>query len=279
MSPFTKILCAAALATATAGVHASLVYSNDFSDASAVAGWSSTAGLNFSTPPSGTTPIGQFLGEYGGTQSVHFTLTSESLRHARLTLTLDFLAIRSWDGRDPVWGGNPLGTGSDRFTITANGATLLDESFSNGAGSQSYSLGGVGAHPTDAGYYLPMAGSSAQYALGYSFWDGINTAIYPIQDAIYRLAFTFDLFDVNELSLVFAGVGLQDTWIENDPRCPSVPEHCRYRDESWGIDNVSLVRNGSIRIPGTEIPVPGTLAILGAGLLGILGLPRRRPGR
>ncbi len=278
MKHLRRLLCSAALISATAGAHAATLYSNDFSDSSlGMSNWSSSAGLNFSTPPANTAGINQFLGEYGGTQSVRFALTDESLRNATVTLTLDFLAIRSWDGQDPTWGG------PDRFTILLNGATLLDKNFSNGAGRQTYTLDELAPNglPFAAGANdFPMAGSSAQYALGYSFWDGINVGTYDPQDAIYRMVFTVSLSDVNELSLVFAGAGLQDTWIENDPRCSELaPQFCRYRDESWGLDNFLLTLDSSIRIPGPAIPLPGTLVILSAGMIGFLGVTRTRAKR
>ena len=280
MNTLCRIISAAALTAALGSAHASETYSleiygNDFSDTSvaAMAGWSTSApALNFSTPPSNTAGIGQFLGEYGGTQSVSFSLTDERLRNATVTLTLDFLAIRSWDGNDPAWGG------PDQFTITSNFATLLDASFSNGAGFQSYTVDGIWPDPEGSGLFLPMAGSRAQYALGYSFYDGINEDTYNPQDAIYGMIFSFSVGDTNTLTLDFAGVGLQDTWIDNDPRCATDTAYCYYRDESWGIDNVSLVLNGLIRIPGTEVPAPGTLAALCLGLVG-LSLSRHRRSR
>lgn len=289
MNTLCRVLFASALAAALGSAHASEtyydleIYRNDFSDpsATAMAGWTTTApALNFSTPPSNTVGIGQFLGEYGGTQSVSFSLTDESLRNSTVTLTLDFLAIRSWDGNDAQWGGSPLGTGgSDRFTITANLATLLDASFSNGAGRQSY--GGAGDIPDSQGNYDQGAGATSWRTLGYSFYDGINIATYNPQDAIYGMIFFFAVGDTDTLNLTFAGFGLQDNLIENDPRCGSDPA-CYYRDESWGIDNVSLTLNNLIRIsstevpgPGTEVPAPGTLAALCLGLVG-LSLSRRR---
>jgi hypothetical protein len=297
MKTLSRLLFAAALAAAFGSAQASEtysleIYSNDFSDSSneAMAGWSTTAqALNFSTPPSNTPGIRQFLGEYGGTQSVSFTLTDDRLRNSAVTLTLDFLAIRSWDGNDHTWGG------PDQFTITSNLATLLDASFSNGAGLQTYTVDGIRPDPEGSGLFLPMAGSRAQYALGYSFYDGIayNEGkpyyLYNPQDAIYGMIFSFAVGNTNTLTFDFAGVGLQETWIDNDPRCASDHAYCHYRDESWGLDNIALTLNGLIRIPGTEVPppgtevpppgtevpAPGTLAALCLGLVG-LSLSRRR---
>ncbi len=287
MNTLCRIISAAALAAALGSAHASETYSlqiyhNDFSNssASAMAGWSTSApALNFSTPPSNTDGIKQFLGEYGGAEAVSFTLTDERLRNSTVTLTLDFLAIRSWDGNDAQWGGSPLGAGgSDRFTITSNFATLLDASFSNGAGRQSY--GGPSDIPDSLGNYDPGAGATSWRTLGYSFFDGIayndgkETYIYNPQDTIYGMIFFFAVGNTDTLNLTFAGSGLQDNLIENDPRCGSDPA-CYYRDESWGLDNIALTLNGLIRIPGTEVPAPGTLAALSLGLVG-LSLSRRR---
>ncbi len=268
------IVSASALAAALGNAHAVEtydleIYRNDFSDSStiAMAGWTTSApALNFSTPPSGTPGIGQFLGEYGGTQAVSFSLTDERLRNATVTLTLDFLALRSWDGNDPTWGG------PDRFTITSNLATLLDASFSNGAGTQTYTNDALAPNGTND---FPMAGSRGQYALGYSFYDGINIATYNPQDAIYGMIFSFSVGDTDTLSFDFAGVGLQDTWIDNDPRCATDSAYCHYRDESWGLDNIALTLTGLIRTTSTEVPAPGTLAALSIGLVG-LSLSRRR---
>jgi hypothetical protein len=290
MNTLCRILTASALAAALGSAQASETYSleiygNNFSNTSAgaMAGWSASApGLNFSTPPSSTAGIGQFLGEFGGTQSASFTLTDPRLRAATVTMSLDFLAIRSWDGNDPQWGGwnqetLSAGGGSDRFMITANDATLLDKSFSNGAGTQTYT---TDALPPNGINDFPMAGSRERYTLGYAFYDGINIANYDPQDAIYGMIFSFAVGNTDTLTLGFAGAGLQDTWIENDPRCSELAvQYCRYRDESWGLDNFLLTLETSTLIPGAAIPLPGTLAILTAGMIGFLGVTRRRAKR
>ncbi len=281
MKTLSRLLSAAALAAVFGSAQAvetySLeIYGNDFSDssASAVASWTSSTGApSFSTAPSGTAGIGQFLGDYGGAESVSFSLTDERLRNATVTLTLDFLALRSWDGNDATWGG------PDRFAITANLATLLDASFSNGAGMQTYTVDGIRPDPAGSGLFLPMAGSRAQYAMGYSFYDGINAAKYNPQDAVYGMIFSFSVGEDGILDLTFSGHGLQDTWIENDRSCGEDGSSLcsAYRDESWGLDNVRLMLTDLIGTssPGTEVPAPSTLAALCLGLAA-LSLGRRR---
>ena len=122
-----------------------------------------------------------------------------------------------------------------------------------------------------------MAGSRAQYGLGYSFYDGINEDTYNPQDAVYGMIFTFVVGDTDTLDLTFAGLGLQETWIDNDPRCESDSAWCHYRDESWGLDNITLTLNGLIRTtPDGEVPAPGTLAALCLGLAGLSWTRRRK---
>ncbi len=273
MKTLSRLLFAAALAVAFGSAQARetySIYSNDFNDSPDLLGWSSSA---LSTPPAedttktthaGGSAINQFLGDFGGTESVSFSLTDERMRNATVTLTLDFLAIRSWDGNDATWGG------PDRFTITANLATLLDASFSNGAGMQTYTVDGIRPDPAGSGLFRPMAGSRAQYALGYSFYDGINDAKYNPQDAIYGMIFSFSVGDTDTLDLTFAGLGLQDTWIDNDYGCGEDGSSlcAAYRDESWGLDNVSLLL--------TAVPAPATLATLCLGLVALAFSRRRR---
>ncbi|MBW6495379.1 MAG: PEP-CTERM sorting domain-containing protein [Burkholderiaceae bacterium] len=297
MNTLCRTLSAAALAAALGSAHASEtysleIYSNDFNGSPDMTGWSSSelstapAENTTKTTQNGGSTIDQFLGEFGGTQSVRFALKDARLKDvATVTLTLDFLAIRSWDGNDPTWGGwtadnnrpegGIAGGGSDRFKITVNDGTLLDKSFSNGAGSQTYTTDGTAPNGTND---FLMAGSRAQYALGYSFYDGINTATYNPQDSIYGMIFSFAAGDTDTLDLTFAGLGLQDTWIDNDYSCGEDGSSlcAAYRDESWGLDNISLTLNGLIRIPVTEVPAPGTLAALCLGLIGISLSGRRR---
>ncbi|HYV95995.1 MAG TPA: hypothetical protein VE967_00920 [Gemmatimonadaceae bacterium] len=169
------------------------VYTQDFSG---------PVGAEWSNALESQAPAGEkFLGEFS-TGATELSLAGLAA-HDSITVTFDLYIIRSWDGADANWG-------TDAFTLTADGATLLNTTFSNNTwdGSQNYPapLGGA----TNAS----QTGAFAINALGYTYWDN-----YPI-DATYRLSFTF-AHSASTLHLNFAALGLQDI-----------------TDESWGLDNV-----------------------------------------
>lgn len=256
---------AAVLATMTLATHASAVvlYADDFADISATAAkaWTLNAGAldatAFSIVPNTASGYGQFLGEFGGSGNdqdvlgLHYSNTL--LQNATVTISFDFFAIRSWDGDDSLWG-------KDFFKVGINGDTVLNDTFSNGAGTQTY-----GPDSNNA----PMTGSKEQYSLGYTFWDGINEKRYD-QDAVYRFVFSFDSVS-SDLDLLLTSLVSQTMWVDNDPESPNQ----RYRDESWGIDNLTISAIPHRQGP-TAIPAPGTMAMVGLGLLGIgIGIGRR----
>lgn len=254
---------AAALATMTLATHANAVilYTDDFANISATTAktWTLNAGAldatAFSTVPNAASGYGQFLGEFGGNGNDQDVLglhySNAQLQNAAVTVSFDFFAIRSWDGDDVLWG-------KDFFKVGINGDTVLNNTFSNGAGTQTYGPASSNA---------PMTGSKEQYSLGYSFWDGINNVRYR-QDAVYHFVFSFDSVS-SDLDLLLTSLVSQTVWVDNDPESP----HQSYRDESWGIDNLTISAIPHRQDPNA-IPAPGTLAIVGLGLLGI-GIGRR----
>ena len=233
---------------------ASVVYGNDFSSQDA-SGWSvngNSSGVLFSSVANAASGYGSFLGEYGAGDTLRFSHQNSALLNSRVTLSFNFFAIRSWDGNDQQWG-------QDFFTVSANSILLLDKTFSNGAGTQTFTRAdGSGA---------PMAGSSEQYSLGYTFWDGVTGQRWN-QDSVYRLSFVFDsLSDL--LDLTFSSSGLQKDYVRNDPN-GSV-----YLDESWGIDNLQV--SVEPLKAASSVPEPTVLSLLLLGLFA--GRVVRREGK
>jgi hypothetical protein len=69
-------------------------------------------------------------------------------------------------------------------------------------------------------------------------------------DSVYNLSFTF-AHNVSDLVLNFSAAGLQGI-----------------ADESWGLDNV--------QVAVAPVPVPPAVWLFGSGLLGLIGVARRR---
>ena len=242
MSALLGLVCSSALYC-----NASVIYSNDFQSREA-SGWSvngNSSGVAYSVVPKAASGYGSFLGQYGAGDNVGFSYKNSALLNSRVTLSFSFFAIRSWDGNDTLWG-------KDFFKVVANNSILLDNTFSNGWATQSFTRDGL---PANGSNDAPMAGSSQQYALGYRFWDGINGK-YWYQDAVYQLTFAFDsLSDL--LNLNFVSSGLQKDYVNNDPDGTS------YLDESWGLDNITL----SVVSLASSVPEPTTVALVILGLL------------
>lgn len=236
--------------------NAATVYLNDF-QGSIGSEWTTTAasGIHTASAPNpdyaGTR---LFLGEYGNDT---LTLSLNGLMpHASTTVSFSLYLIRSWDGNETgVVNGDPLGPDTWNLGV-AGGPTLLSASFSNGgtvgqsyapnpfsSGCTPYNLGEL-----PPGEYNPMTGASECYSLGYTFSSDFvsNEAM----DSVYNLSFTF-AHSASDLTLNFWAQNLQGI-----------------ADESWGLDNV--------QVQITPVPVPAAVWLFGSGLLGLIGIARRK---
>lgn len=205
-------------------------YSQDFQ--------SGIAGPQWSHQLVDTAPLGnqRFLGQFSD-DSVALSLAGVR-QGQQVSLSFDFLAIRTWDGNDG--GGGP---GPDIFTVSVDGGPiLLASTFSVGDPESRHrmsypSVAGVDANPSRFGAF-------ANDTLGYTY----GPTDFPL-DATWRMNFAF-LAPEDGLTIRFAALGLQNI-----------------QDESWGLDNVSVI--------ASTVPSPGSLALAGAGF-GLMIRRKRR---
>lgn len=230
---------------------AATVYINDFQGAVG-SEWSNTSVASAPNPDYGGTRL--FLGEFGN-NTVSLSLNGLPA-HGFTTVSFSLYLIRSWDGNDTtVVNSDPLGP--DHWTLNvAGGPSLLNTTFSNGnPAGQAYSPS-PGAVSCNAGYnavmpagvYNPMTGASECYSLGYTFSDPNVTN--EAMDSVYNLSFTFP-HTSSSIMFNFGANGLQSL-----------------ADESWGLDNV--------KVEVAAVPVPAAVWLFGSGLLGLMGIARRK---
>jgi hypothetical protein len=231
---------------------AAMVYSNTF-QGTVGSEWSNISVASAPHPDYVADPR-LFLGEFGN-ETVSLSLNGLPT-HGFTTVSFELYLIRSWDGNNTdVVNGDPLGP--DLWSLgVAGGPTLLSASFSNGnPAGQSYSpfpgalscnIGYNAAYP--AGTYNPMTGASECYSLGYTFTDPIVTD--ESMDSVYSFSFMF-AHNASDLVLNFSANGLQGL-----------------NDESWGLDNV--------QVAVAPVPVPPAVWLFGSGLLGLIGVARRK---
>lgn len=173
-----------------------VVYSEDFEG---------TIGPEWSLKTAGTTPTGsrKFLGEFGN-QTVTLSL-SNLPPHGAVTIALDLLVIRSWDGSLGP------GAGPDQWSVLlGTGETVFTTTFANLVGSlQSYPA----SYPGTLYRWQTMAVETN--SLGFISGSAVQDAVYHIETTIPNNA--------TNLQVRFRGSGLQ-----------------ALSDESWGIDNVHI---------------------------------------
>jgi len=128
------------------------------------------------------------------------------------------------------------GPGPDYWSLSINGTTYLYTTFSNDFGGSQSFPGNYQA------YHAPRTGAVENNTLGYGSggWG----------DSVYHLSYAFTHGGGN-LVIAFTGSNLQG-----------------WNDEGWGLDNV--------RVEGTVVPLPGAFLLLGAGLVKLSSLTRRR---
>ena len=246
---------------------AATVYINDFQGTGTVGSeWTTTAASGIHTTPAPNPDYEgnrKFLGEYNNDT---LTLSLGGLTpHTVATVSFSLYLIRSWDGNDPtVVNGDLLG--NDTWSLSVgNGPTLLSTTFSNGnsVAGQNYD-GAFSTYTytpwTPCNAYAdysgpgngPMTGANECYSLGYTF-DDPNRPPNEAMDSVYNLSFTF-AHDADNLVLNFSATGLQTAGLLG------------LDDESWGLDNVRV----------DAVPVPAAVWLFGSGLLGLIGVARRK---
>ncbi len=172
------------------------------------------------------------------------TLTLNNLpTHTSVTLLVHFAAIDSWDGYGSC--------GPDTFNINLGGSTVFSNDFGN------VFTGECGAHPqhygTSNAIVLPTASAhlaQTNYWTDSAYNLGADPALSNITHSSSSLIFSFNAGGTG--GNAFQGNG----------------------DESWAIDNITVLLNGTI--DPVVVPEPGSLALLGMGVFTLLANRRRR---
>lgn len=217
-------------------------YSSDFDGATTVAA-GATANLTGAAIQSvqGYAGLGPSGNQFGGNFLSSFNASSQ----ATLTLTNlpghTSLDITSLLAIIDSWDSNNGSCCSpDFFQIRVDGVTIFSDTYAIALGSIHNTQG-----LTDIG-----AGNQPR-----GFNGSWNDAAFNLENELQNIAHT-----ASSLTIDFLGTGAG--WQGGT-------------DEAWGIDNLLVTLNG-VTPPVTGVPEPITLSLLGAGLLGLGAIRRRR---
>lgn len=234
------------------------VYSNDF-DGNELFGSGVTGGLTGITttetintlgmfpPPAGFS--GDMLVNDSGDRRITPTKTTLTLvnlpEHDSVDINFLLMFINSWDGVGGSFGTGPGPDGlpqtlNDKLLVDVDGVNILDISNDNGDNFVDY----AGAHLTVNGnIFEHMHVRPPNTALGFK-----DSAYDMGPESLLTIAHTASTLT---LDIYAGGPGWQGGG-----------------DESWGMENVQIGVN--------VVPIPPALWLLGSGLLGLVGMARRR---
>lgn len=220
------LLCWLTTGSGVAQPQSVAIYSNDFSRGETT-NWSTSI-----TDPEWQRPVrvgftgnasGRVLGDFGD-QRVTLRL-AELPPHDSITITFDFITIRSWDGNSSLYG-------PDLLEFKVDDTLLFRSSFSNTSYRQSFPSGYPASNPA-------RAGAIAFNSLGY-IWRAPGLFAGPM-DATYRITRT--------LPHTAPTVRFRFCVFLDDPGQDIT-------NESWALDNVSVSIAPSKAAPLPPPPLP-----------------------
>ncbi len=180
-------------------------------------------GSEWSKTTTETTPVGgrRFLGQFG--KEVVTLSLGDLPPHTSVTIAFKLFLIRTWDGNIGI---NRNGThvGPDAWSLTLDGASLLQATFSNWeAGSGPEEAPQTYPNAVGAGAFPGRTGASETNTLGFA---SLSPYPGPVQDTVYDLTFTVPH---SAKTATFTFGGQENEAIDN---------------ESWGIDSVQVMVSG-----------------------------------
>jgi len=237
-------VCACMLFASLSVNASTVVYSNDF-DGSEVFGSGVTGSLTGVTTavavPTGYANTGIFSGSMLFNDSV-LQGGNEALR-----TTLTLMNLPAHDSIDinfalaiiDSWDSTDGGSGNspDYFNVTVGGVSIFKETYANASGNTTYS---------DPDNTLVATGNL-----------GFATGMFFDSDRAYNASID------SAFNVPHSGSALIIEWFTSGAGWQGTD------DESWGMDNLSITITSAV-------PIPAALWLFGSGLLGLVGMARRK---
>jgi hypothetical protein len=179
---------------------------------------------------------------------------------ASYSVSFDLLIGASWDGAANSYG-------PDSWRLTADGVTMVDTIFANGA--QGINFGAYSPQRyTDTSYTNPNGPDVARFTGADQFWSANIDGRYADDYSIYY-------FGHGAGNPILTFTASSSTAVLQFSRYGATFDSS---DEYWALDNVTVTGSNPISPPVTSaVPEPSTYALMGAlALVGIVASRRRQ---